>query len=124
MEVPLWSIHCGIPLCWWYLIEWYPWETSTLEKRAFSFCIISSVSVSETYEEVVLTAKAREIRATHYVHGDSDSPNYLLAQSDYMSQADDESEMMSIAVATDAYHTLEMIEDPNHPILYNRELYR
>ncbi len=28
---------------------------STLEKRAFSFCIISSVSVSETYEEVVLT---------------------------------------------------------------------
>jgi hypothetical protein len=95
-----------------------------LEKRAFSFCIISSVSVSETFEEVVLTAKAREIRATHYVHGDSDSPNYLLAQSDYMSQADDEFEMMSIADATDAYHTLEMIEDPNHPILYNRELYR
>ena len=31
---------------------------------------------------------------------------------------------MSIADATDAYHTLEMIEDPNHPILYNRELYR
>ena len=69
-------------------------------------------------------AKAREIRATHYVHGDSDSPNHSLAQSDYKSQADDESEMMSIADASDAYHTLQMIEDPNHPILYNRELYR
>ena len=32
--------------------------------------------------------------------------------------------MMSIADASDAYHTLQMIEDPNHLILYNRELYR
>jgi hypothetical protein len=96
----------------------------TLEKRAVSFCIISSVTVSETYEKVVLQAKAREIRATHYVHGDSDSPNHSLAQSDYKSQADDASDVMSIADASDAYHTLQMIEDSNHPILYNKDLYR
>jgi hypothetical protein len=97
---------------------------STLEKRAFSFCIISSVLVNEVYEEVVLLSEAKEIRATHYVHGDSESPNHSLALSDYKSQADDESDAMSIADASDAYHTLQMIEDPNHPILYNRDLYR
>lgn len=36
---------------------------SALERRALNFCIISSVTVSESYEEVVLPTRAREIHA-------------------------------------------------------------
>eukprot|EP00981_Chlorochromonas_danica_P003125 scaffold622_cov174-Ochromonas_danica.AAC.1 len=63
---------------------------SALERRALNFCIISSVTVSESYEEVVLPTRAREIHATHYVHGESDSPQHSLAVSDYKSQADED----------------------------------
>jgi hypothetical protein len=85
-----------------------------------------SLEVNQEFADRILRtwAEAKEIRATHYVHGDSESPNHSLALSDYKSQADDESDAMSIADASDAYHTLQMIEDPNHPILYNRDLYR
>lgn len=63
---------------------------SALERRAMSFTIISSVTVSDKYEEVILQAEANEVRATHYVHGESDSPQHSLAVSDYESPADED----------------------------------
>jgi hypothetical protein len=97
---------------------------STLERRALNFCIISSVTVSESYEEVVLPTRAREIHATHYVHGESDSPQHSLAMSDYKSQVDEDDDEVTVCDASDAYHTLQMIENPNHPFLYGKDLYR
>ena len=58
---------------------------SLLQRRALQFCIISSVTVSESYEEVVLPTRAREIYATNYVHGESNSPEHSLVLSDYKS---------------------------------------
>eukprot|EP01039_Chlorochromonas_danica_P001723 gene1723-1882_t len=78
---------------------------SALERRALNFCIISSVTVSESYEEVVLPTPV----------------------SDYKSQADEDEDDDEVTVcdASDAYHTLQMIENPNHPFLYgNKDLYR
>jgi hypothetical protein len=85
---------------------------------------MSSVTVSDKYEEVVLQKEAIEIRATHYVHGDSDSPQHSLAVSDYRSQVDEDEDAVTVCDASDAYHTLQMIENPNHPFLYGRDLYR
>jgi hypothetical protein len=97
---------------------------SALERKALWFRIISSVTVSENYEEVVLPARASEIRAIHYVHGESDSPQHSLAVSDYKSQADEDDDEVTVCDANDAYHSLQMIEDPNHPLLYGKDLYR
>lgn len=97
---------------------------STLERRALNFCIISSVTVADKYEEVVLPAEANEIHATHYVHGESDSPQHSLAVSDYKSQVDEGDDEVTVCDASDAYHTLQMIENPNHPFLYGKDLYR
>jgi hypothetical protein len=97
---------------------------ATLQKKSFAFSITSCVTVCEAYEKVVLHSKANEIRAVHYVHGDSDSPPHSLTQSDFKSQDDDPSEVVSIADAEDAYRICQMIEDPNNIILYNREFYR
>lgn len=97
---------------------------ATLQKKSFEFSITSCVTVCEAYEEVVLQSKANEIRAVHYVHGDSDSPPHSLTLSDFKSQDDDASEVVSVADADDAYRVCQMIEDPNHIILYNREFYR
>jgi hypothetical protein len=63
------------------------------------------VFVSETYEEVVFQARAKEIHATHYVHGDSDSPQYFLAVSDYKSHADEDEDEITVCDASDAYRT-------------------
>lgn len=97
---------------------------STLERRALYFCITRSVSVSEAYEEVVLPARAKEIHAIHYSHGDSDSPQHSLGASDYKSQVDEDDDEVTVCDANDAYHTLQMIENPNRPFLYGKDLYR
>jgi len=97
---------------------------SLLQRRALQFCIISSVTVSESYEEVVLPTRAREIYAANYVHGESNSPEHSLVLSDYKSQADEDNDEVTVCDASDAYHTLQMIENPNHPFLYGKDLYR
>lgn len=96
----------------------------SLERKALAFYIMSSLTVSESYDEVVLPTRAREIRTTHYVHGESDSPQHSLAVSDYKSQADEDDDVVTVCDASDAYHTLQMIENPNHPFLYGKDLYR
>jgi hypothetical protein len=89
----------------------------TLEKKALNFGFVSSVSVSESYEEVVLPTRAKEIRATHYVHGESHSPQHSLAMSDYASEVDDEDDEVTACDASDAYHILQMSENPYHLFL-------
>ena len=94
-----------------------------LQRRAFIFHIVSSVTVSESHEEVILEAEAKEIHAVHYLHGDSGSPQHSLSISDYRSQ-DAEESVISVVDADDAYRTLQMIEDPQHPFFYGREFYK
>jgi hypothetical protein len=40
---------------------------STLDRRALIFLTINSLTVADKYEELVLSAEANEIHATHYV---------------------------------------------------------
>lgn len=88
-----------------------------LHRRAHIFHIVSSVIVSESYDEVILEAEAKEIRTEHYHHFDSGSPEYTLSQGA-------EESVISVVDADEAYHTLQMIEDPQHVVLYGRELYK
>lgn len=94
-----------------------------LQRRAQIFHIVSLVTVGESYDEVILEAEAKEIRALHYHHGESGSPEHSLSVSDYKSQ-DAEESVISVVDADDAYRTLQMIEDPNHPFLYGRDFYK
>jgi hypothetical protein len=97
---------------------------SSLQRKAMNFSILSSLTVADKYEEVVLQAEAEEIDASHYVHGESDSPQHSLVASDYLSQIAEDDDEITVCDASDAYHTLQMIENPNHPFLYGKDLYR
>ncbi len=96
---------------------------SALQRRSLGFSLISSVNILSEEEEVHMIERPNWIRATHYVHGDSDSPMHSLASTDYRSAVDDEEDLV-LGDMDDAYTQLQMIEKPNHPLLYGKALYR
>ncbi|KAJ1397652.1 hypothetical protein B484DRAFT_438561, partial [Ochromonadaceae sp. CCMP2298] len=97
---------------------------SALERRALGFSLISLVTIDSEEEEVHPIERPSWIRATHYVHGDSDPPLHSLATSDYRSAVGDDEEDLVLGDINDAYQQLQMIEKPNHPLLYGKALYR
>eukprot|EP01038_Epipyxis_sp_PR26KG_P005613 gene5613-7753_t len=75
---------------------------------------ISTLTVSDGYEEVIFTSEADEIIVTDYQHGDSNSLNHSLTLSDYKSQAGDDSEVVSIV---DVNKVKISIESPDPKVL-------
>lgn len=95
-----------------------------LSMRALSYSTINQLTVDKEIGVVLFTTTIPEsIRASDYKHSDSASPNHSLATSDYRSDVRDDYELV-LGDMNDAYHQLQMIENPNHPLLYGKGLYR
>eukprot|EP01032_Pedospumella_encystans_P008387 gene8387-9962_t len=94
-----------------------------LERRAQQFNLLSKLSVEGTYDVVQLAQPASEIHATHYRHLESNSPPHSLAASDYPLPPTEEVEL-TLCDAGSAYNRLQMVENPDSPVLKGIGFYR